>query len=78
MARFIETVLQIENKTKKFIDGSFNHLRSAEGAFDLLQKFKNLKSRDSINKQMMDKFSDVLKRYSIELQRTKEIFEEEN
>lgn len=76
MSKFNERVTQIEEMTKKFIDGAFSHLRSAEGAFDLLQNFKNLKSRAVINKQMMDKFSDVLKRYSIELQRTKEIFEE--
>lgn len=76
MNRFNETVVHIEEMTKKFIDASFNHLRSAEGAFELLQNFKNLKSRSSINKQMMDKFSDVLKRYSIELQKVKELFEE--
>ena len=36
--------------------------RSAEGAFDLLQKFKHIQTRDSINKQLMDKFSDILGR----------------
>lgn len=63
MTRFNETVSQIEEMTKQFIDASFNNLRSAEAAFDLLQKFKNIKSRAIINKQMMDKFSDVLKQY---------------
>ncbi len=88
MSRFNETVVQIEEMTKLFIDASFSNLRSAEAAFELLQKFKNIKSRAIINKQMMDKFSDVLKQYlatsllsayfrgySIELQKVKEIFE---
>ncbi|PRP82215.1 dynein-1-alpha heavy chain, flagellar inner arm I1 complex, partial [Planoprotostelium fungivorum] len=77
MGRFNENVLSIEDMTKQFIDAAFNNLRSAEGAFELLQNFKNLKSRPVINKQMMDKFSDVLKRYTIELQRVREIFEKE-
>ena len=75
MTKFNENVLQIEEMTKQFIDQSFSNLRSAEGAFELLQNFKSLKSRTTINKQMMDKFSDVLKQYSIELQKIKEIFE---
>ena len=54
MSRFNETVQQVEEMTKQFIDASFNHLRSAEGAFDLLQNFKNLKSRAAIEKQMND------------------------
>jgi dynein heavy chain len=31
MSRFHETVVQIEDMTKHFIDGAFNNLRSAEG-----------------------------------------------
>jgi dynein heavy chain len=61
---------------KQFIDVSFNNLRSAEGAFDLLQNFKNLKSRASINDQMKVKYADVLKRYEIELNKAKELFQE--
>jgi dynein heavy chain len=75
MNRFHENEAQIAEMTKQFIDISFSNLRSSEAAFELLQKFKNLKSRAIINKQMMDKFSDVLKQYSIELQKVKEIFE---
>eukprot|EP01044_Picomonas_judraskeda_P001223 COSAG03_NODE_68_length_15004_cov_6.604764_1_plen_99_part_10 len=45
MAKFHESVELIEEDTKAFIDYSFDQLRSAEGAFDLLQNFKNIKSR---------------------------------
>eukprot|EP01116_Phalansterium_solitarium_P024846 TRINITY_DN921_c0_g1_i7.p1 TRINITY_DN921_c0_g1~~TRINITY_DN921_c0_g1_i7.p1 ORF type:complete len:1316 (+),score=676.84 TRINITY_DN921_c0_g1_i7:209-4156(+) len=74
MGRFNERVTQLELTTQQFIDASFNALRSAEGAFDLLQNFKDVKSRASINKQMNDKFSDVLKQYLNELHQMRDIF----
>jgi dynein heavy chain len=75
MHRFNEDVAKIEDATKTFINESFKKLRSAEGAFDLLQKFKHIKTRDSINKQMMDKFSDILGRYKEEVQLVNKLFE---
>ena len=75
MAKFHESVELIEEDTKAFIDYSFDQLRSAEGAFDLLQNFKNIKSRDSINHQMQQKFTNVLDRYSMEVQEVKTLFE---
>lgn len=74
MTKFKESVKQIESMAKQFIDKSFNNLRSAEGAFDLLQNFENVKSREAINEQMMDKYKDVLQRYRIELNKTKDLF----
>jgi dynein heavy chain len=56
MSRFREQIIQIEEMAKQFIDASFKKLRSAEGAFDLLQNIKNIKSRESINKQLMGKW----------------------
>jgi len=75
MHRFKDDVSKIEEATKTFINESFKKLRSAEGAFELLQKFKHIKTRDSINKQMMDKFSDILGRYKEEVQLVKQLFE---
>ena len=74
MMRFNEDVANIEEATKNFINESFKKLRSAEGAFELLQKFKHIKTRDSINKQMMDKFSDILGRYNEEVQMVQALF----
>lgn len=64
MKKFHEKVEEIEERTKEFIDTSFQKLRSAEGAFDLLQNFKNIQSRQSIRTQMMEKFTDILIQYS--------------
>ncbi|KAI9223372.1 dynein heavy chain and region D6 of dynein motor-domain-containing protein [Blastocladiella britannica] len=74
LAKFREQILQIEDMAKLFIDTSFKKLRSAEGAFDLLQNIKNVKSRDSINKQMMSKFSDILAQYSKEVDAIDDMF----
>ena len=75
MKEFHEKVDEIETRTKVFIDSSFRKLRSAEGAFDLLQNFKNIESRESIQRQMMLKFTDILIQYSREVARVKAIFE---
>ncbi|KAF0719904.1 Aste57867_701 [Aphanomyces stellatus] len=75
MVQFREKVSEIETMTRKFIDTSFQKLRSAEGAFDLLQNFQNIQSRESINKQMMEKYKDILMQYTKELEKLSEQFE---
>ncbi len=74
MKNFNEKVDDIETRTKSFIDTSFQKLRSAEGAFDLLTNFKNIECRDSIRSQMLDKFTNVLEQYSREVERVTAIF----
>ena len=54
-------------EAKRFIDESFKTLRSAEGAFDMLLKFKHIRSREAINNQMMRKFNDILSQYMKEV-----------
>ena len=74
MSSFRELVKSIEQMTKGFIDSSFKDLRSAEGAFDLLQKFEAIKSRESINRQMAEKFDDILVQYTKEVEEIHAIF----
>ncbi|KAK3281453.1 hypothetical protein CYMTET_10756, partial [Cymbomonas tetramitiformis] len=74
-AKFTTDKEQIERATRAFIDTSFKKLRSAEGAFELLQNFKSIKSEGAINRQMMDKFNDILEQFSREIDTTREIFE---
>lgn len=74
MTRFREQILQIEDMAKQFIDASFKKLRSAEGAFDLLQNIKNIKSRESINTQLMGKWYEILDQYAREVDGIEEIF----
>jgi len=57
----------IDNEAKHFIDDSFKTLRSAEGAFDMLLKFKHIRSRETINNQMMRKFNDILLQFGKEV-----------
>jgi hypothetical protein len=42
MQQFGHAVEEIESMTKSFIEQSFQKLRSAEGAFELVQNFKNI------------------------------------
>lgn len=74
MVRFREQIVQIEDMAKQFIDASFKKLRSAEGAFDLLQNIKNIKSRESINNQLMSKWSEILDQYTREVDIIEDIF----
>lgn len=68
---FYKEVEQIENEAKTFIDESFQSLRSAEGAFDMLLNFKHIRSREAINNQMMQKFCDILVQYGKEVSAVK-------
>lgn len=74
MNRFREQISQIEDMAKQFIDASFKKLRSAEGAFDMLQNIKNIKSRESINNQLMSKWYEILEQYAKEVDIIEEIF----
>ncbi|XP_019604311.2 dynein axonemal heavy chain 10 [Rhinolophus sinicus] len=67
-------VLIIEKEAKNFIDESFKTLRSAEAAFDMLLKFKHIRSREAVNRQMMMKFNDILAQYCKEIDIVNKIF----
>lgn len=67
MEHFYKQVESIEGEAKMFIDESFQSLRSAEGAFDMLLNFKHIRSRKAINDQMMQKFKDILVQYEKEV-----------
>ncbi|XP_030074215.1 dynein axonemal heavy chain 10 [Microcaecilia unicolor] len=67
MGKIKSEVVAIEGEAKNFIDESFKTLRSAEAAFDMLLKFKHIRSREAINKQMMKKFNDILTQYCKEI-----------
>lgn len=57
------------------IDSSFNKLKSSEGAFDLLNKFKNIKTRKSIEDQLGLKYTDVLIGYKNEVTQMEQLFQ---
>jgi dynein heavy chain len=51
-------------------------LNSSEGAFDLLSKFKDVKTRKSIEDKLHEKYEDVLIKYEKELAEMHELFEQ--
>ncbi|CAL8343019.1 unnamed protein product [Lota lota] len=63
MRDFDTKVMDFEEEAISFIDQSFKKLRSATAAFDMLLKFKHIRSREALNKQMMKKFNDILAQY---------------
>jgi dynein heavy chain len=72
---FKANITQIEDETCNLINTTFkDKLNSAEGAFDLLHKFKNIVTRPNIEKQMRNKYEDVLERYNTEVGEMKELF----
>ena len=75
MDEFNNEVAEIELEAKVFINQSFKKLRSAEGAFDMLLRFKNIRSRDAINSEMMKKFTDILTQYVKEVDLVFELFQ---
>jgi dynein heavy chain len=78
IVQFRDRVTEIESRTKLFIDTSFQNLMTAEGAFDLLQNFQTIQSRESINRQMMEKYQDILQAYTLELEHLKLTFDNEH
>lgn len=74
MKRFRATVNDIDKMTEQFIKESFRKLRSAEGAFDLVQSFQNIggslsgsSDQVSIKQQISDRYKDILEQYLREL-----------
>lgn len=54
------SVQSIEEEAISIIDQSFKTLRSSTAAFDLLLKFKHIRSTEAINNHLMRKFNDIL------------------
>ncbi|XP_030593055.1 dynein heavy chain 10, axonemal isoform X2 [Archocentrus centrarchus] len=75
MQDFNIAVQAIEGEAINFIDKSFKTLRSSTAAFDMLLKFKHIRTREVINNHLMKKLDDILEQYCKEVDRTWEIFE---
>lgn len=57
----------IEGEAINIIDQSFKTLRSSTAAFDMLLKFKHIRSRETINNHLMRKFNDILAQFCKEV-----------
>ena len=66
----------IESDIITLITDTFKkNLNSSESAFDLLNKFKNIKTRDRIEKELLLKYTDVLGRYKEEIAEMRLMFD---
>lgn len=74
MQHFRQQVEEVEDMTKVFIERSFQKLRSAEGAFELVQNFQNIQSRESINRSIDERYKDILTQYTKELAHISTLF----
>uniref|UniRef100_A0A383W4S5 Dynein-1, subspecies f n=1 Tax=Tetradesmus obliquus TaxID=3088 RepID=A0A383W4S5_TETOB len=74
-AHFYADNEKVKAATRELIDTSFRKLRSAEGAFELLQNFKSIKSRGAIQQQMMNKLVDILEQFLREIIAAQEMFD---
>jgi dynein heavy chain len=72
---FEDAMRQSDGSCVHLIDSSFNKLKSSEGAFDLLNKFKNIKTRKAIEDQLSDKYIDVLNGYRNEVAQMEQLFQ---
>ena len=75
IATFDEKVAEIDRRTEAFIQSAFAHLRSAEGAFDLLAKFEKMEMRDSIRALMEANMSNIINKARGELAAAAALFE---
>jgi dynein heavy chain len=72
---FLNQIQTIDTQVVSLIDNTFSEkLNSSEGAFDLLAKFQNVKTRDAIKSLLTKKYEAVLKTYQKELNQMEELF----
>lgn len=72
---FQQQVDVIEVDTTVLITNTFKEkLNSSEGAFELLSKFKNVKTRPRIEDELSGKYKNVLARYKEELKNMEDLF----
>ncbi|XP_047187874.1 dynein axonemal heavy chain 10-like [Scophthalmus maximus] len=68
------TVETIDSEAISLIDQSFKTLRSSAAAFDVLLKFKHMRSREAISNHLMRKFNHILALYCKEVDIINELF----
>ncbi|KAL5105240.1 Dynein heavy chain 10 axonemal [Taenia crassiceps] len=73
---FADKVSLIDAKAKNFINDYFAHIRGANNAFNLLERFKAVKARRAISCLLKDKYRDVLRSLGVELSRMERRFME--
>lgn len=73
-AWFYEQVTYLEDKAKFYIDECFMVLISAENALEMLLKFKNIKTRATIQSLLLHKFDVIMQQFSKEINIVENIY----
>jgi len=73
-AWFYEQVTFLEDQAKFYIDECFIVLISAENALEMLLKFKNMKTRAAIQRQLLRKFDVIMQQFSKEINIVESIY----
>jgi dynein heavy chain len=76
MGRFQQEVQLIEEEANQFINDSFQSLRSAEGAFEMMKNFKHMRSRAAINETMKKQLKEILTTFMKEVDTINDLFQE--
>ena len=71
-----ESVAAIDQMMKKFMDESFNKMRSAESAYELLQKFRQIQAHEASARLMERKTVDILLQYEKEVAHVQQMFDD--
>lgn len=74
MTLFYEEVSSLESEAEFFINDCFTVLTSAEDAMEALLKFKNMKTREAIQSQLLTKFDVVMQQFMKEITAVGQIF----
>ena len=75
MGRFQQEVKLIEEEANQFINNSFQSLRSAEGAFEMMKNFKHMCSRAAINETMKKQLKEILTTFMKEVDAINDLFQ---
>jgi len=67
----------LEVKLQQFINGSFESIKSIDGALDLLQKFKKVLQRESLRADLDDKVAIIFQSFGNELELVQALYEED-
>lgn len=73
-AWFYEQVTFLEDQAKFYIDECFMVLINAENSLEMLLKFKNMKTRAAIQRQLLRKFDIIMQQFSKEINIVENIY----
>ena len=72
---FNVNIHDLETKLQTFIDSSFENISSTEQALNMLRQFQSVLKRDSLKKDLDDKYVVIFQNYALDLDAVQKIYE---